>query len=199
MIHRSTLWERIGRRVPRSSRSTETRPVGRRGPVACCAGLLRFLRNDRAAAALEFAIGGSIFILLICMIIEVDLIIFTQSVLDNAARDAARLIRTGQIQNAGGSVTPFTNRLCTDVGSLIPCSKIQYNVQSASQFSSLNATVKINGSGQMKNTQFTPGTAGQDVLVQVGYYRKTIVPWLQTYLTNNQMLVSTIAFQNDPY
>jgi Flp pilus assembly protein TadG len=198
MTHLSALLVRAAKRARLYPRSEEERPTGR-DRAGLFGGFLRFLRHDQAAAAIEFAIGGSVFFLMICMIIEVDLIIFTQSVLDNATRDAARLIRTGQVQNAGGATTMFTQRLCTDVGTLIPCSKIQYNVQSGTAFSSLNATVKINGSGTMKNTQFTPGTSGQDVLVQVGYYRPTIIPWLQTYLSNNEILISTVAFQNDPY
>jgi Flp pilus assembly protein TadG len=158
--------------------------------------VLRLLCDNTAASAVEFAIIGSTFLLLVCMMIELDLILFTQSVLDNAARDASRLIETGQIQNGGGSATPFTTQLCNDVGTLIPCSKLQYNVQSASTFAALNTTITTNGSGTMTGTGFSPGTDGQDVLVEVGYYRPTIIPWAGKYLYPNELLISTVAFQN---
>ncbi|HXP30741.1 MAG TPA: TadE/TadG family type IV pilus assembly protein [Stellaceae bacterium] len=158
--------------------------------------LARLLRDSTAAAAVEFAIIGSMFLLLVCMMIEVDLIMFTQSVLDNATRDAGRLIQTGQVQSAGGAATPFTNQLCNDVGTLIPCGSLQYNVQSAASFSALTTTV-ASTNGTMTGTGFSPGTSGQDVLIQVGYYRPTIIPWAAKYLYGSRLLISTVAFQND--
>lgn len=185
-----TLRGRIARLLPRRLEPAALAALARRGLLA------RLLRDSAAAAAVEFAIIGSMFLLLVCMMVEVDLIMFTQSVLDNAARDAGRLIQTGQVQAAGGAATLFTNQLCSDVGTLIPCAKLQYNVQSAASFSALNTTV-TSSNGTMTGTGFSPGTSGQDVLVQVGYYRPTIIPWTAKYLYGNRLLISTVAFQND--
>jgi Flp pilus assembly protein TadG len=133
---------------------------------------------------------GSIFLLLVCMTFELGLLLFTQSVLNDAARDGARLIRTGQ---APTSAT-FVTKVCDKAGLLIPsCStSLVYSVQAAAAFSSLTT-------GGALSNQYNPGTSAQDVVVQVGYNRATIIPWTSTYLQSTNLLVAAVAFQNDPY
>ncbi len=163
--------------------------------------VLRFRRDERGATALEFAIAGPMFLVLACVVIELGLILFTQAALDKATRDAARTILIGQVQMAAGSSTPFTTQLCASIGTLIPCASLKYNVQSGSTFAALNATVQTDANGNMTNMQFTPGTAGSRVLVQVGYNRPTLIPWVGRFITGNgsNLLVSTVALQTEPY
>jgi len=157
-------------------------------------------RGDRGAVAVEFALVGPIFLLLVVMILELGLVQITQSNLDFATDDAARLIRVGTIQTGGGS-TAFRARICADVGALIPCGAIQYNVQAGNSFGGLNSTIQTNAGGDMVNTQFTPGTPGQYVLVQVGYNRNFLMAWAGSFLgsNNKRLLMSTVAFQNEIY
>ena len=63
----------------------------------------QFLRDDGGSVAVEMAIVGPPFILLMLTIVEMALTIVAQSVLDGATRDAARLLRTGQIASAGNA------------------------------------------------------------------------------------------------
>jgi len=150
----------------------------------------------------EFALVFPVFLLFLCMIIEDGLMLWSQSVLDNGAAAGARLIQTGQVQLAGGSSATFTNKVCSTVSSLIPCGSLQYRVQSSSVgFSSMSAAVPLTGSGNMQNTGFSFGTQNQYVLVQVGYKRSYFIPWLGRLLNANgsALLVSTVAFQNEPY
>src|SRR5579862_1959442 len=150
--------------------------------------LARLLRRDDAVAAIEFGILGSIFILLVCMSFELGLILFTQSVMDNALRDAARLIQTNQ---ASSSAT-FINKVCGEVGTLITnCSGggLKYYVQSASAFSSLTAQTTF------ASNSYTAGSSATDMLAQIAYNRTTIIPWAAKYLNGTNLIVSTIAFQ----
>jgi Flp pilus assembly protein TadG len=160
----------------------------------------RFLRHDGGAHAVEYAIVAPVFILLICMSLELGSVLLVQSNINYATRDAARLILTGQVQTGGG-VSAFTNKLCGDVNVLITCSNLEYNVQSAGTFSALNATVQTNSSGQMTNTQFSPGGPGSDVLVQVGYPFPCIIPIACNYISTNGnlLLFSTVALQTENY
>lgn len=153
--------------------------------------LMRQLMGDcSGAVAIEFAILGSTFLLLVCMTFELGLLLFTQSVLNDAARDGARLIRTGQAATSA----IFVAKVCAKVGTLIPSctTALAYKVQAAATFGSLTT------GGALNNT-YNPGTTAQDVLVQVGYTRTTIVPWTSTYLHTTNLLQATVAFQNDPY
>lgn len=163
-----------------------------RGLMRHIARLCRLARDTRAAAAIEFAILGSTFILLVCMTVELGLVLFTQSVMDNALRDAARLIRTNQ----ASSSSTFVSAVCAEVGTvLVPsCStNLQYYVTSASSFSALTAKT-----GPLPNS-YTAGSSASDMLAQIAYQRATIIPWATQFLGNTNLLISTVAFQNEPY
>jgi len=152
----------------------------------------RLARDTRAAAAIEFAVVGSIFLLLVVMTIELGLVLFTQSVMDNALRDAARLIRTNQ----ASSSSTFVSAVCKEVGTvLIPaCStNLQYYVASANSFSSLTAQTST-----LPNT-YTAGSSASDMLAQIAYKRPTLIPWTTQFLGNSDLLIVTVAFQNEPY
>jgi len=160
------------------------------------------LLSRRGMAALEFAIVGSLFMMFVGMIMENGVLLFQQSILDNATARASRLIRTGQIQLAGTGVTSFTTELCTQVGSIIPCSSLQYKVTAAAAFSSLSTTVATDGAGNLTGSgTFTPGTTGQDVVVQVAWNRPYIIPWVGNLVNpgGGNFMVSTFAFRNELY
>ncbi len=164
--------------------------------------LARFLRHCGGAHAVEFALVAPVFVLLICISVELGLILLTQSNINYATGDASRLIMTGQVQTGAGE-SVFTDKMCSDAGVLITCANLEYNVQSCTSpcFSSLNATVQTNSDGEMTDTQFSPGGAGSDVLVQVGYPFPCIIPIACNYIAKNGtlLLVSTVAFQNENY
>lgn len=152
----------------------------------------RLARDSRAAAAVEFAMVGSIFMLLVCMTLELGLTLFTQSVMDNALRDGARLIRTDQ----ANSSSTFVSAVCNEVGTvLIPSctTKLQYYVATASSFSQLSAKTST-----LPNS-YTAGSSASDMLAQVAYSRPTLIPWASKFLGGTDLLISTVAFQNEPY
>lgn len=162
------------------------------------------LHSDSGIAALEFALVGPFFIFFVCVIIDLGLLLFTQSVLNNAARDAARLIMTDQ---TGADPTAFANALCSETNSLISCANLQFYVQSADSFSAMDATPQLDGSGNLANNGvFSPGAPGQDVIVEVAYNRPTLLPWnlpsfdggSGTISNASNLLVATVAFQNEP-
>jgi Flp pilus assembly protein TadG len=157
---------------------------------AATAVLQRFPRDEKGVAAVEFALLGSTFLLLVSMIFELSLMLFTQSALNEAVRDGARLIRIGQASTS----SIFVAQVCARAGALVPSctTSLQYTVQAASSFSALSTA------GALSN-QYNPGTSAQDVVVQIGYSRITILQWASTFLGATDLLVSTIAFQNDPY
>ncbi len=158
----------------------------------------------RGAAAVEFAMVGPFFIFLICVAFDLGLLLFTQSVLNNAARDASRLIMTNQ---AATSSSAFTTQLCNDMEGMVPCGDLQYYVQSGATFSAMNASVQTNSGGNLQsNGVYLPGTPGEDVIVQVAYNRPTLMPWSLEYINgtssllskSTNLLVATVVFQNEP-
>lgn len=170
-------------------------------------GLLgRFLRSRSGVSMVEFALVGPLFLLLAFAIVDNGLVLFTQTILDNATREAARQIRIGKVQMAGDTTGNglFKTTLCNNFGGFIPCNSVQWRVQSVSSagaFSTMSSTVTSNSSGVMQNTGFSPGTPQSFVLVQVGYTQPYIMPFLEGIAgaTGNLLLVSSVAFQNEHY
>ena len=164
----------------------------------------RFLQSRAGVTMVEFALVGPLFLLLTFAIVDNGLVLFMQTVLDNATREAARQIEIGKVQLSGDSdgTGLFKTTLCDNLGGLIPCNSLQWRVQSnATAFSSMSATVAVNGSGNMTTTGFNAGTAQSFVLVQVAYKQPYMVPLLArlSSATGNLLLVSTVAVQNEHY
>lgn len=184
----------------------------------------RFARDRKGAIAVEMAMVGPPFLLVMLALLDFGQTLLTQSVLDGAARDAARLIRTGQVQTSGSPITTFQNLLCSDMGSLMTTATCETNVlfevQVFSSFGSIaftSCTYNNNQTGAGTKCNFTPGNAGQIVGVQVSYARPYIVPWVGACLTGGSCwtgpftangsaqgtqtttLMSTVIFQNEPF
>ncbi len=168
------------------------RAIARDAVARVARGARDLRRARRGSAALEFAIAGPVLLLLIFGVIENGLMLFAQSVLDNATRDASRQIMIGTVRTSDA----FRTALCNDVGALLDCTKLQFYVQSGSAFPA--AVTAPSGTGSFGSTTFASGTAGQFVLVEVAYDRAYIVPWL-TRIAGDWLLFSTQAVQNEPF
>ena len=71
--------------------------------------LTRRLRNDeRGSAAVEFAIVALPFLLLLVGLISISLYFFTNFTMESAVLNAARAIRTGQLQQGQGAYSGMT-------------------------------------------------------------------------------------------
>lgn len=91
--------------------------------------LFRYIVGDaKGALAIEFAFVAPLFLLLLLVIVELGLTLTTQSLLDGATRDAARLIRTGQVQSQTSPISTFQTLLCNDMKPLMSVSKCDSSV-----------------------------------------------------------------------
>jgi Flp pilus assembly protein TadG len=168
-------------------------------------GWLRALGNG-GAAAVEFAIVGSSFMLMLVASFEFGYMLLIQSVLDNSARDAARLVRTGQAQGSANAQNTFSALLCNDVGALIGCGNLVYASQVFNDWTSaqtaMNAPLTRDANGNFVPPPFSPGTQGQIVVVTVTYNYPFFTPWVGGLLggaSKSAFLMSTVVFQNEPY
>jgi Flp pilus assembly pilin Flp len=175
--------------------------------------LRRFLKDRRGAIAVEFAIVGPPFLLLLLAIVELALTLFTQTLMDGATRESARLIRTGQVQTGtttAAQLATFQTLLCQNMSALMSVStcdnNLIINAQTFSTFQSLAFTpcTKNNGAGGGGTAcQFGPFNPKQIVGVQVSYNRKSLIAWVGKYLTVGGSgftnLVTTVIFMTEPY
>ena len=110
----------------------------RSNPPSSCGRLARWPRNERGAAAIEFAIVAVPFFLFVLGTLGVGLYFFTTNSLEHGVESAARLIRTGQAQKDGLTVEEFKQRVCSDAGSYISCDKLHVIVQNASNWAGID-------------------------------------------------------------
>jgi Flp pilus assembly protein TadG len=161
--------------------------------------------GNRGAAAIEFAIVGSSFMLMLVASFEFGYMLLIQSVLDNSARDAARLIRTGQAQGSANAQTTFSTLLCNNVGSLIGCGNLLYQSQVFNDWTAAQTAVNTpptrDVNGNLVSAGFSAGTQGQIVVVTVTYNYPFFTPWVGGFFGagRSAFLMSTVVFQNEPY
>lgn len=162
--------------------------------------------DARGAAALEFALVGSTFMIMLLACFEFGYMLFVQSVLDNAARDAARLIRTGQVQTSANPTSTFSTLLCNEVGSIIGCGSVVYQAQVFNDWTSAQTSVNTpptrDANGNYVSAGFNAGTQSQILVVTVSYNYPFFTPWIASLLgggTDSALLMSTVVFQNEPY
>ena len=162
--------------------------------------------DTSGTAAIEFALVGSTFMMMLLASFEFGYMLFVQSVLDNAARDAARLIRTGQAQMSSNPTSTFQTLLCNDVGSLIGCGSIIYQAQAFNAWTDAQTAVNTpptrSANGAFVSAGFNPGSQGQILVVTVTYNYPFFTPWIAGLVggsSNSALLMSTVVFQNEPY
>ena len=180
---------------------------------------MRFLRNllrdESGLAAVEWAFVGPMFLFLLLAIIDLGITFTTQATMDGAARDAARLIRTGQVQAAGGLLSTFQNQLCGEMTMFMTTASCQTSVavdvvtvSGTTDFTQLPAfsdcANNVTTPPPANPCPFNPGAAGDLVGVQVTYKRAFLVPWVGTLLGNSGdrqhiKLQSTVVFRNEPF
>jgi Flp pilus assembly protein TadG len=203
-------------------------PAGRRLlPGKAWAGRVLHLllrMDDRGATAIEFLFIAPLLILLLLTIIDLGVMLTTQALLDGAARSAARLIQTGQVQVTGSPVTTFQTQLCYEMTPLISTSTCQsqiiFEVQNFASFSAVSFTPCAQNQGQPGSgvvCPFDAGTAEQIIGVQATYNYTFISPWVGACLTlgscwfgvgsssgsnpgtDTVPLVTTVIFMNEPF
>jgi Flp pilus assembly protein TadG len=168
-----------------------------------------FISDKRGATAVEFALVAGPFLALLFAIFQTFLVFFAQELLESVVQQSARQILTGQVQQQLMDQTAFNKTVCNQVVILFNCTGLMVDVQVASAWSSANTSapaLTFNGQGQVSNTwQFTPGVAGDIVVVRVMYLWPVFMKplGLSLSLANLQsngslLLMATAAFQNEP-
>jgi len=170
--------------------------------------LARWRRDSSGTTATEFAMVALPFMMLLFGIIAVGLYFFTTFTLENAVEQAARLLRTGQAQQANYTAQQFKNKVCEFVPGHIDCvGKVQVNVLSfpdTTNITPASLPTCLNNSRQLSgNTQYNPGGASQVVLVWVCYEWELAakIPFLHLgdMAGGSRLIQATTVFRTEPY
>src|ERR1700760_2196052 len=161
--------------------------------------LRRFRRSRRASAALEFAMVAPIFFALLFAIIETAMMFFASQVLETITQNSARMIFTGQAQQASYTQAQFATYVCSQVPALFDCSQIYIDVENYPSFTNVTSANQIDASGNfINNMQYSPGGAGDIVVVRLFYQWPIFVTNLGYNITNlsgsKRLLTASAAF-----
>lgn len=163
--------------------------------------------NERGVTLVEFALLAFPFFLLVFGILEVGFLFWSAYDLDNATEDAARQIRTGQIQAGTHSVDDFKALVCSRVTILSQCTtKLQVDVRSFNDYSDIqsNQPAPLDGDGELQ-TSFSWDTGGPGSIVLVStFYQWPFFTGLTNFALSNmadgdRLLRSSAAFRNEPW
>jgi Flp pilus assembly protein TadG len=178
--------------------------------------LRRWRRDDSGSTAVEFGILALPFVMLLVGILSVCLYYFTNFSIENAAWQAARAIRTGQLQQSQGAYstaltnadrkTAFKKAMCSLAPPFLDCNnKAVVIVQSNSSFAGISQPSCANN-GVMINDATAPFDAGSSssvVLITVCY------PWtaggkLPFFKLGNLqggavLMQASVALRTEPY
>ena len=175
-------------------------------PAPTTEGLFKRLRrSEKGTTAIEFAMIALPFMMLLFGIITVGLYFFVTFTLENATEQAARLIRTGQVQTNGMSAAAFKNEVCALAPPFVDCTnKLRVDVKSAAT-PALAAAQVLNGSNLKSDGEmgWAPGTCNSYVQVTV-FYEWTmtqILPFLKLgTMGNGSALIQAMAvFRSEPF
>lgn len=167
--------------------------------------LRRFRRNRRGSAAVEFALVAPIFFAVLFAIIELALVFFASQILETVTQDTARLIMTGQAQNASYTQAQFKNAVCAKLIVMFDCvNGVSIDVQSYPTFATVNISDPIDAAKNfVPPNNYLPGGPTDIVVVRLFYKWPLYVTGLGFNLanigSNQRLLTATAAFQNEPY
>lgn len=176
----------------------------------------RFKRETRGVVALEFSLLVLPFLTLVFGVVSVGLYFFQVSSVESAAMQAARAIRTGQLQQSQGAYAGLTSdtqkkaaflqSFCNAAPSLTGCtSKTVVIVQSSTSFAGITPPSCTSGGNLVDNntTPFEAGNTSSVVLVTVCY------PWsllgqialgkVGSLSDGSFLMQASVAFRTEPY
>lgn len=166
-----------------------------------------FLANRKGASAVEFALIAFPFFVLIFGLIEITMMFLLSTTLDYGVSEAARRIRTGEIQTSATATdaTGFKELVCGNLFGLMDCDeKLFIDVKTYASFSNSDKSLPLNEDGEMQDSfDFSMGGSSEIVMVRAYYQWEMLTPVLSAPLSNmtggKRLLASTAVFKNEPF
>lgn len=166
----------------------------------------KIFRCEKGATAIEFALLAIPYVFVIAGIIELSIMFGAASLLEGATNSAARLIRTGQIQQAGEDVDPeamFRENLCEFTTALIDCDDVTLTVVPLTSFFDADEVEQqYDEDGNPIPGDFDAGEASDRMLVRAAYRYNLMTPFIGPLLGGSDSsitFISTIVLQTEPY
>lgn len=163
-----------------------------------------FLRARDGSTAVEFGMVALPFCLMMFAILELGLVFVTDSVLENAAIETGRLVRTGQASAQGMNAAGFKTALCSrmSIFSADCATRATVDVRVIPAFNTTPPDPMSGGTFNTSGLTYTNGTPGDLVLVRVWYNQPLLTTFMSQGLSRlndgTVRMTATTAFRNEP-
>jgi len=170
--------------------------------------LRNLLHKKDGTTAIEFSLLAIPYMMLTMAIIEMSIMFASASLLEGATGQAARMVRTGQIQQASPDPAQqeqmFRDALCDFAVVLVDCNQVQLEVVRLTSFSDFGSMQpQIDENGEMISSGFNAGGVNDVMLIRTAYRYNLMTPFISTLLgesgNNSRLFISTIVLQTEPY
>lgn len=167
--------------------------------------LTGWVRKKEGTTAVEFSLLCIPYFMLTIGIIELSMMYAAATLLEGATNSAARLIRTGQIQQSGDPDPEqlFRDALCGYATTLINCNDIVIEVIPMASFDDYDSYApQYDEDGNLESQGFDAGGSEDRMLVRTAYRYHMMNSFTGTLLlgpTNSRLFMSTIVMQTEPY
>lgn len=177
----------------------------------CCAviarGCRRATRRDDGAAAVEFALVAFPLFVLIMGTVEIGMFFAAGMVLEGAAAEAGRTVRTGQAQQSADPEGTFRTALCDHAGVMLDCDLLQYEVIhiGADSFSAAEVqSPTFDADGNLVPQSFNAGNSNDVILIRTVYRYEFMTPFMGAMMTGDPSRnwmnhMATIVIKSEPY
>ncbi len=167
--------------------------------------LSRFGKAKSGATVVEFALVALPFFLLLYAVLDIALIFFASTTLENGIVGAARRIRTGEAQAIGMTAPQFRTLVCNEISMLLGCdARLGLDVRKYTGFNNAAFPAALDSNGNMVgNMSFDPGAPGDVIVVRAFYTWPMLTPTVGTQFVNmaggHRLLEASISFRNEPF
>ena len=173
--------------------------------------LRKFGASESGVAAVEFALCAPPFLLMLGVIIETGLMMFTEYALQSAVQDASRVIRTGQASAATMTAAQFKTKICATASVIIDCTGgVTVYVRSDKDFATLQSnlpsflnigpSVGVQPAGPTCYNIGQPIQPAAVVATYDWYFSMLGMSFLGNIASNSaRRLVGFAIFRNEPY
>lgn len=161
-------------------------------------------KDQEGTTAIEFSLLFIPYLLLTLGIIELSIMYASASLLEGATGSAARLIRTGQIQqSAGDPEEMFRNAICDYATVLIQCDDVVVEVLPLDSYTDYDDYAPVyDEDGNLVSQGFDAGGSNDRMLIRVAYRYTMMTPLVGPLLCGSdggRLFMSTIVLQIEPY
>lgn len=169
--------------------------------------LRRWWRREDGVTAVEFALVAVPMFTMIMGILEMSLYFASGNILEGAAQEGGRRIRTGQVQAAEDPELAFKNFVCDSVGIMMDCTKINYQVIHVADdsFSTAeNTEPEYDENGDLVPQPFDAGNSSDVILIRAHYKWEFLTPFVGALLAgslsqNYASHLTTVVLKTEPY